>query len=66
MEFKFIFSNKYIYIYIKDFEVIIVGFYVDDIFIFIKIEIIINVIKNDIKIVFKMKNFGLINKILDI
>ena len=66
MRFKFIFLNKYIYIRIRDFELIIVVFYVDDSFIFIKIEVIMNVIKNNIKIIFKIKNFGSINKILDI
>ena len=66
MRFKFIFSNKCIYIRITNFELIIVVLYVNDILIFIKIEIIIIVIKNDIKIIFKMKNFDSINKILDI
>ena len=66
MRFKFIFLNKYIYIRIIDLKLIIVVFYIDDIFIFIIIEILINIIKNDIKIFFKMKDFGSINKILDI
>ena len=41
-------------------------FYIDNILIFIKTEIIINVIQNNTKIIFKMKNFDSINKILDI
>ena len=66
MRFKFIFSNKCIYIRIIDLELIIVVFYIDDIFIFIIIEILINIIKNDIKIFFKMKDFDSIDKIFDI
>ena len=66
MKFKFIFSNKYIYIRIINLKLIIIAFYIDDIFIFIIIEILINIIKNDIKTIFKMKDFDLINKILDI
>ena len=66
MRFKFIFSNKCIYIRIINLELIIVVFYVDDIFIFIIIEILINIIKNDIKIFFKIKNFDLIDKIFNI
>ena len=66
MKFKLIFSNKCIYIRIINFELIIIVLYVDDILIFIKIEVIIIVIKNDIKTVFKIKNFDSINKILDI
>ena len=66
MRFKFIFSNKCIYIRIINSKLIIIAFYIDNIFIFIIIEILINIIKNDIKIFFKMKNFDLINKILDI
>ena len=66
MRFKFIFSNKCIYIRIINLKLIIVDFYVDDIFIFIIIETLINIIKNDIKTFFKVKNFDLIDKILDI
>ena len=66
MKFKFISSNKCIYIRIINSELIIVAFYVDDIFIFIIIKILINIIKNDIKAFFKMKNFDLIDKIFDI
>ena len=66
MKFKFIFSNKCIYIRIINSELIIVAFYIDDIFIFIIIEILINIIKNDIKTFFKIKDFGLIDKIFDI
>ena len=66
MKFKFISSNKCIYIRIINSELIIVVFYVDDILIFIIIEILINIIKNDIKTFFKMKDFGLIDKIFDI
>ena len=66
MRFKFIFSNKCIYIRIINLKLIIVVFYIDDIFIFIIIEILINIIKNDIKTFFKMKNFDLIDKIFDI
>ena len=66
MRFKFIFSNKCIYIRIINLELIIVAFYVNDIFIFIIIEVLINIIKNDIKTFFKMKDFGLVDKIFDI
>ena len=66
MRFKFIFSNKCIYIQITNLKLIIVVFYIDDIFIFIIIEILVNIIKNDIKTFFKIKNFDLIDKILDI
>ena len=66
MKFKFIFSNKYIYIWIINSKLIIVAFYIDDIFIFTIIEILINIIKNNIKIFFKMKDFDLIDKIFDI
>ena len=47
-------------------KLIIVAFYINDIFIFIIIEILINIIKNDIKTFFKMKNFNSIDKIFDI
>ena len=66
MRFKSIFSNKCIYIRIINSELIIVALYVDDILIFIIIEILINIIKNNIKIFFKMKDFDLIDKIFDI
>ena len=66
MKFKLISSNKYIYIRIINLKLIIVAFYIDDIFIFIIIEILINIIKNDIKTFFKMKDFGSIDKICDI
>ena len=66
MRFKFIFLNKCIYIKITNLKLTIVAFYINDIFIFIIIEILINIIKNDIKTFFKMKNFDLIDKILDI
>ena len=66
MKFKFIFSNKCIYIRIINLKLIIVAFYINNIFIFIIIEILINIIKNDIKTFFKMKDFDLINKIFDI
>ena len=66
MRFKFIFSNKCIYIRITNSELIIVAFYIDDILIFIIIETLINIIKNDIKIFFKVKDFDSINKIFDI
>ena len=66
MKFKFIFSNKYIYIRIISSELIIVALYIDDILIFTIIEILINIIKNDIKTFFKVKDFDLIDKILDI
>ena len=45
---------------------IIIIFYVNDILIFIKIKLLMNEIKKSIKQVFKIKNFGLINRILDI
>ena len=66
MKFKFIFLDKCIYIRIIDSELIIVIFYINDILIFIIIEILMNIIKNDIKIFFKMKDFDLIDKIFDI
>ena len=66
MKFKFIFSNKCIYIRIINLKLIIVVFYVNDILIFIIIEILINIIKNDIKTFFKVKNFDLIDKIFGI
>ena len=66
MRFKFISSNKYIYIRIINSELIIVVFYVDDILIFIIIEILINIIKNNIKTFFKIKDFDSIDKIFDI
>ena len=66
MKFKFIFLNKCIYIRIINLKLIIVAFYINDNFIFIIIEILINIIKNDIKIFFKMKNFDSIDKIFDI
>ena len=66
MRFKSISSNKYIYIRIINSKLTIVAFYVDDIFIFIMIETLINIIKNDIKTFFKVKNSDPIDKILDI
>ena len=66
MKFIFIFSNKCIYIRIISLKLIIITFYINNILIFIIIEILINIIKNDIKIFFKMKNFDLIDKIFDI
>ena len=66
MKFKFIFSNKYIYIRIINLKLIIVAFYNNNIFIFIIIEILINIIKNNIKTFFKIKDFDLIDKIFDI
>ena len=66
MRFKFIFSNKCIYIQIINLELIIVVFYINNIFIFIIIETLINIIKNEIKIFFKIKDFNSIDKILDI
>ena len=66
MKFKPIFSNKCIYIRIISSKLIIVAFYIDDILIFIMIEILINIIKNDIKTFFKVKDFDSIDKILDI
>ena len=66
MKFKFIFLNKCIYIRIINLKLIIVAFYIDDIFIFIMIETLINIIKNDIKTFFKVKDFDSIDKIFDI
>ena len=66
MKFKSIFSNKCIYIRIINLKLIIVIFYINDIFIFIIIETLINIIKNDIKTFFKVKNFDSIDKIFDI
>ena len=66
MKFKFIFLNKCIYIRIINLKLIIVAFYIDDIFIFIIIETLINIIKNDIKTFFKVKDFDSIDKIFDI
>ena len=66
IKFKFIFSNKCIYIRIINLKLIIVVFYINNIFIFIIIEVLINIIKNNIKTFFKMKDFDLIDKIFDI
>ena len=66
IKFKFIFSNKCIYIRIINSKLIIVVFYINDIFIFIIIKTLINIIINNIKIFFKMKDFDLIKKIFDI
>ena len=66
MKFKSIFSNKCIYIRIINLKLIIIAFYVNDILIFIMIEILINIIKNDIKTFFKVKDFDSIDKIFDI
>ena len=45
---------------------VIITLYVNDILVFIKIKLLMNKVKGSIKQVFKMKNFGLVNKILDI
>ena len=58
MEFKFIFSNKYIFIYIIDIELAIITLYIDNILIFIKLKLLINIIKGGIKAIFKIKNIG--------
>ena len=47
-------------------EMIIIALYVDNILIFIKSQLLMNEIKRDIKEAFKMKNFGLVKRILDI
>ena len=47
-------------------KLIIVVFYINDILIFIKIILLINDIKKGIKKIFKVKNIGLVSKILDI
>ena len=52
MKFKFKFSNKCIYIQIINLKLIIIVFYINNIFIFIIIETLIKIIKNDIKIFF--------------
>ena len=49
-----------------DTKLIIIAFYVNNIFIFIKIISLINDIKKRIRKIFKIKNINLINKILDI
>ena len=56
MKFKVIFSNKYIFIYIIDIELVIITLYIDNILIFIKLKLLINIIKRGIKAIFKIKN----------
>ena len=58
MEFKFIFSNKYSFIYIIDIELVIITLYINNILILINLELLINIIKRDIKIIFKIKNIS--------
>ena len=45
MKLRFIFLNKFTYIRITNLKLINITFYINDIFIFIIIEILINVIK---------------------
>ena len=66
MEFKAIFSNKYIFIYIIDIELTIITLYINNILILIKLKLLINIIKKDIKAIFKIKNINKLKRILNI
>ena len=66
MGFKVIFSNKYIFIRIIDIELIIITLYMDNILILIKLKLLINIIKGDIKAIFKVKDIGELKRILSI
>ena len=66
MEFKVIFSNKYIFIRIIDIELAIITLYIDNILIFIKLKLLINIIKKGIKAIFKIKNINELKRILNI
>ena len=58
MKFKFISSNKYIFIRIIDIELAIITLYINNILILIKLELLINIIKKGIKAIFKIKNIS--------
>ena len=66
MGFKVISSNKYIFIYIIDIELIIITLYINNILIFIKLKLLINIIKEGIKATFKIKDIGELKRILSI
>ena len=66
MGFKAIFSNKYIFIRIIDIELVIITLYIDNILILIKLKLLINIIKRDIKTIFKIKNIGKLKRIFSI
>ena len=66
MEFKAIFSDKYIFIHIIDIELAIITLYVNNILIFIKLKLLINIIKRGIKATFKVKDIGELKRILSI
>ena len=66
MKFKAISSNKYIFIRIIDIELIIITLYIDNILIFIKLKLLINIIKEGIKVIFKIKNIDELKRILNI
>ena len=66
MEFKLIFSNKYIFIRIIDIELIIITLYINNILILIKLKLLINIIKKGIKAIFKIKNIDELKRILNI
>ena len=66
MRFQIIFLNKYIFFRIVDNELIIIIFYIDNILVFIKIQLLINEIKRDIKKIFKIKNSNFVKRIFNI
>ena len=58
MKFKAIFSNKYIFIRIIGIKLAIITLYINNILILIKLKLLINIIKRDIKAIFKIKNIS--------
>ena len=66
MKFKAIFSNKYIFIRIIDIKLAFITLYINNILILIKLKLLINIIKKDIKAIFKIKDIGELKRILDI
>ena len=66
MEFKVISSNKYIFIRIIDIELTIITLYINNILILIKLKLLINIIKRNIKAIFKIKDISKLKRILGI
>ena len=66
MGFKAIFSNKYIFIRIIDIELVIIILYINNILILIKLKLLIDIIKRDIKAIFKIKDISELKRILGI
>ena len=66
MGFKAIIFNFYIFIRVIKKELVIIILYINNILIFIKSELFINIIKKEIKKAFNVINFKRINRILDI